>query len=270
MRLLVATLLAVLGLAACGSAAQPPAIPTATQPLVSTAVSTSAPTNTPAPTAPPPPLSSSRAISFTTKDDSVLHGTLYGQGDVAVIFSTMSDTREDTWKAMAQALADRGYLALTYDFRFWVNNSIQASLRDKAADDLEGAMDFVRQRGAQRIVLIGASLGGMATIKAALADRPTAVIVLASPLEWPTWPNLRVTIDDVKQLDLPKLFINSMGDDFADDTQRMFDAASEPKQIHLYPGKEHGTNLFRTQHGADLTNRIIAFLEDVAPAVQPQ
>ncbi len=130
--------------------------------------------------------------------------TLYGAGDTAVIFTTMSDAKQETWAEMAQAVAEKGYLALTFNFRFWGDGSrIDPDLRDRAATDLVAPIDFVEGQGAQRVVLAGASLGGMTSARVAASQNPAAVIILAAPLDWPTWPSLRVTQDDIKKIHSP-------------------------------------------------------------------
>jgi hypothetical protein len=44
----------------------------------------------------------------------------------------------------------------------------------------------------------------------------------------------------------------------------MFDVAPAPKDKHVYPGSGHGTYIFDTEYGADLTQRIIQFIETTA------
>jgi rhodanese-related sulfurtransferase/dienelactone hydrolase len=206
-------------------------------------------------------------VTFETPDGATLQGTLYGSGTTAVIFSTMSDSKQDTWLDAAQAAARRGYLALTFNFRFWTESGrIDDGLRGKAAEDIRAAAAFVREQGAERVVLVGASLGGMASAKVAAADEVTALVVIAAPLDWPDWPEIRVTEGDIQAIEEPVLFINSEGDLFADDTRNMYEAAAGPKELQIYPGDAHGTDLFDTAHAAEVMERILAFLESQAPA----
>ncbi|MBI5568289.1 MAG: dienelactone hydrolase family protein [Chloroflexi bacterium] len=218
-----------------------------------------APAETAAPT---PVINASRVVSFTTADGARLYGTLYGRGTTAVIFSTMGAQQQDTWAKMAQAAADAGYLALTYNFRFWVSETrIQDNLRAYIADDLRAAIAFVREQGATQIVLAGASLGGMATAKVAGEAQAAAVIIMASPL---SAKGLTVRIEDseLQSLTMPKLFVSAERDAVVApaEARRTYDQSPEPKEIYLYPGTAHGTELFETEHAADLIQRLLAFI----------
>ena len=129
-------------------------------------------------------------------------------------------------------------------------------------------MDFVRKQGAKQVVLVGASLGGLASIKVAGAARPAAVVIMAAPFgPFPALPSLQVDTADLQAITAPKLFINTEYDagGFITSTQRMFEVAPEPKNLQIYPGSAHGTDLFNTEHAGDLTRRLIEFIEKNAP-----
>ncbi len=246
-------------LAACG-AATTPALPPA-------GIPTSPP---PSPTVQPPtsaPSPDPRPVTFTSADGATLYGTLYGRGSVAIIFSNMGDKHQDSWAAMAGAVADEGYLALTYDFRYWVNGQMEEGLMSHVADDLGAAAAFAREQGVQKIVMAGASLGGMATAKAAAAGEASAVIILASPMEAPGI-GLQVELAELQAIAAPKLFITSDNDGTVspDALRQMYDLAVDPKELFVYPGMAHGTDIFNTEHGTDLQARLIAFITASAPA----
>ena len=216
-----------------------------------------------------PNIKASRIVTFTTADGVALHGTLYGSGTTTVILSTMGAQRQETWAPFAREIAARGYLALTYNFRYWVSDTkIQDNLRDKAAEDLRAAIALARQQGAQRVVLVGASLGALASIKAAYDGQPAAVVIMAAPFgPFPALPSLQVDKTDLQAIKAPKLFINTEHDQggFTESTRQMFEAAPDPKELQIYPGSAHGTDLFDTDQAADLTRRLIDFVEQNAP-----
>lgn len=215
-----------------------------------------------------PIVNASRVVTFTTADGATLHGTMYGSGSTAVIFSTMGAQQQDTWAKMARATADAGYLALTYNFRFWVSETrIQDGLRANIADDLRAAIVFARGQGAKQIILVGASLGGMATAKVAGEAQAAAVIIMAAPLS-ARGLAVRVEAAELQAMTMPKLFVSSENDATISpaDARQMVDQAPEPKTVYLYPGTAHGTELFETQHAADLTQRLLAFIGEHASA----
>jgi hypothetical protein len=46
----------------------------------------------------------------------------------------------------------------------------------------------------------------------------------------------------------------------------MYDVASQPKEIALYPGTAHGTDIFGGDNGDAPAQRILHFLKQYAPA----
>jgi uncharacterized protein len=260
-------ILLVLCLTAC-QVTTAPATPAPEAPR--SVVETIGPTITAQMPAPSPVLAATRIVTFTTTDGVTLHGTLYGSGTTAVILSTMGAQRQETWAPFARQIAARGYLVLTYNFRYWVTDTrMQDSLRDKAAEDLRAAAAFAREQGVQRVVLIGASLGALASIKVAGEAQPAAVVVMAAPFgPFPALPSLQVEQADLQAIAVPKLFINTEHDQggFTASTQQMFKAAPDPKELQIYPGSAHGTDLFDTDQAAALTQRLIEFVEQNAPA----
>jgi len=258
--------LAGLWLAACGPAATPgltaTGIPTRTQPpvtaspaadltaiafaltqtfLVGTATvpgpsATSQPA-TAMPVLTATPVDAGRAVTIPVSAELSLAGTVYGQGSRAVIFSNMGDQRQASWAPVAREMAAAGYLALTYEFRYWVNNRMDAAQIPFIADDLAAAVLFVRAQGAETVVLVGASLGGMATAKAAAQVSATAVVIMAAPMQAPG-VEVAVTTAELQAFTGPKLFITSEFDDTvaAAELEAMYAAASEPKELYVYPG----------------------------------
>lgn len=250
-RLVVLGAVFALILVACGSPA-----PTAE----TAAPSTPTPGITPTPTIPAVP---SRLVHFSTPDNVRLGGLLYGQGKTAVICSHMLGTDKSIWpdSGIPQRLALGGYLVLAYDFRGY-GDSVGVKNSTVFNDaDLRAAITFMRQQGATKIVLLGASMGGTASLIVASSLPVDAVITLSAPQNF--IPG--VTDDQVKAIRAPKLFVNSQQDDYASETQHMYDIASQPKTLKMYPGYAHGTAIF-DDNGVDLTQRILAFVAQYAPA----
>ncbi len=228
----------------------------------STSVTTPTPTRgvTPTPTLPPVP---SHPVNFLTQDHVQLAGLLYGQGKTAVICSHELRTTKAIWDGseIVRQLVSHGYQVLAYDFR---GNGDSAGQPDTSLldVDLRAAIAFMRQHGATKIVLLGSSMGGTATLKVAAGESVDALITLSAPQNF--GPGL--TDADVQAIKAPKLFVNSQDDDYTSDTQHMYSLAASPKEIHLYSGAEHGTSIFDTQDDTDLTQRILTFTMRYAPA----
>jgi pimeloyl-ACP methyl ester carboxylesterase len=243
-------------LASCGSGtpSQPVSLPTP-RPTPTLSI-------TPTPTI---PNVSSRTVHFLTSDHVQLAGLLYGRGKTAAICSHELRTTKIIWSesGIVQRLAQRGYLALAYDFR---GNGDSAGQFDasKLDVDLRAAIAFVRKLGATRIILLGSSMGGTATLKVAASQQVTAVITLSAPQEF----GVNVSDAEVKAIRAPKLFVNSKSDGFASDTMHMYSVAKPPKEIQMFSGSAHGTSIFDagSENGSDLTQLILNFVTHYAPA----
>ena len=67
--------------------------------------------------------------------------------------------------------AAQGYMALTYQWRGCKANSVDQALIQKFLEDTRAAITFVREQGAEKIILVGASLGGCASAKLAVESQ---------------------------------------------------------------------------------------------------
>lgn len=203
-------------------------------------------------------------VVFRTSDGVRLNGTQYGSGGSGVVLSHMLRRSQRDWAPFARRLAAGGYMALTFDFR---GHGKSGGARDVSSidRDVRAAAAYVRGQGARRLVLIGASMGGTASLEVATTERVDALAVISSPSSMSR--ALEVTRLELATLSMPSLWITSAGDGQTTEAmRRMYDAIRGPKTLHVYPGAAHGTALFATTHGADLTKRLLAFLKQYAPS----
>ena len=107
-----------------------------------------------------------KQVIFKTEDGMVLSGHLFGSGTSGVVLSHMYPADQKSWYATAKKLAAMGYLVLTYDFRGYglSGGNKQIEYIDR---DVYAAVKKITAAGASRVVLIGASMGGTASLKAA-------------------------------------------------------------------------------------------------------
>lgn len=243
-------MLAMVSVAACGGGS-------------ATAQPTAIPTSTPFPTWTPTLAVPSHAVSFTTSDHIRLAGLWYGQGQTVVIFSNQTDTQAGNWQPIAQQFAARGYAALAYDYRGRGDSQGTYDVGPTMLTDLRAAIAFAQRQGARRVVLIGASIGGPVTANVAVTMPVAAVVLISAPSDF---VGLEVTPAVMAHISAPKLLMNSRGDSYAQDIQAMYDEASPPKALKLYPGADHGIDLLTGSFGADATGRVLAFVEQYAPA----
>jgi pimeloyl-ACP methyl ester carboxylesterase len=212
-----------------------------------------------------------RPVRFSAADGVELVGRLSGTGDVGVILAHgfSHGTAQEGWLRFVPALVSRGYTVLTFNFRGFCDSkgcSEGPSELGKNWRDAMAAVAFMETRGTKKIFLIGASMGGLAVLRAARMPEVdvSGVVSLATP-QFPSKyytgePRANdVTPARLRQIDEPKLFVAGTKDvqlpgtaplrpgvksvRFASDARRMFDAAKEPKELALVDSSFHSSDL---------------------------
>jgi pimeloyl-ACP methyl ester carboxylesterase len=249
---LVLAVLAGLVLAGCTSTT-PPAAPPSASPSLSPSASQAA---------------AVQEVTFPATDGVALHGRVYGHGATAVILSNMGDNDPRPWDDFAPLLAARAYRVLTYSFRYPLRtNAFTTAYAQGTVPDLLGAVAYARAAGATRIVLIGASLGGITVGKVGAQAGAAAVVIISAEQDLSLY-GLVVSAAELAALTVPKLFIASEQDTNTAYalTKQFYDNAPEPKQFHGYAGGVHGIGLFATADGDDLRGRLLDFVAGQVPA----
>ena len=202
-------------------------------------------------------------VTFDTADGATISGELYGSGKTAVIFSMMGNCKPG-WREFAQLTAAQGFLTLTYPWRGCRAGSADDALMQKFLEDTRAAITFMREQGAEKIILVGASLGGCASAKLSVESQASGIVILASPPSISQW-DFEIQSADLNT-DIPKLFLTAENDNTvpAGATRQLYDLAAEPKEWQTYPGSAHGTDLFEGENGTELQQRILDFIQMIA------
>jgi pimeloyl-ACP methyl ester carboxylesterase len=216
-------------------------------------------------------LSDSQAVTFESRDGVTLEGRLFGDGSTGVVLSHMQPADQRSWFAFANRLADEGYLVLTYDFRGYCPSGdggcSQGELQISAIwQDVLGAMDFIRSRGATTVALVGASMGGTASLVAAGQEGVdvAVVVALSAPV---SIDGLDADAALLQRVDANKLFIAGVGDAPAAASAQDFDEiAPPPKRVEFPPADDHGTDLLTGSRGEEVQRLIETYLASFAPA----
>src|SRR5919201_1956798 len=170
----------------------------------------------------------SNVVRFRAADGTRLVGARFGTGTTAFVLAHQSNGDVCQWAPYARRLAALGYLAFPFDFRGHGDSQYRpypASRR--LAGDVSGAVKAVRRLDAKKVVLVGASLGGIAVIVAAANTRPAVdgVISLSGPASY-------AGIDAVaaaRRLRVPVLYLAGDNDDgFTTDARTLYQATTEP------------------------------------------
>ncbi|HLY18153.1 MAG TPA: alpha/beta fold hydrolase [Bryobacteraceae bacterium] len=198
-----------------------------------------------------------REVSFPTADGGMIWADLYGAGNRGVVLAHGARFDKASWGPQAEVLAKAGFRVLAIDFRGYG----RSRGGDKAApgggekyQDVLAAVRYLRENGATRVSVIGASMGGGASGNAAIHARPGEIdrlILLAN-----------VPVDEPERLAVPKLFAVGKGDGLAARVREQFEKAPEPKELMILEGSAHAQFLFQTDQGERLMKKILEFLSE--------
>jgi alpha/beta superfamily hydrolase len=186
-------------------------------------------------------------VTFMTEDNIELNGNIFGSGNKWVILSHMYPTDQTSWFEFAEMiiLEEDGYSVLTYDFRGYGKSGGTQDV-SKTVIDLTAALAYIKQYDPELIYLMGASMGGTASIVVAYESFTTldGVISFSGPGEFEGVSAISVIGDLVPA----KLFIASQGDEgAAQSATEMYEKSMEPKFLEILDGNSHGTFIFEEE-----------------------
>jgi dienelactone hydrolase len=192
-----------------------------------------------------------QAKALTIKSGSTLEAAVFGDGPVGVVAAHELGGSLCDWASIASDLADEGYRVLVFDF----------GTPATAASDMLAATKKLRDLGAKRIIVGGASLGGTAALMTAARARN---VVGAFSLSAPTAYGNLEGLPAVRRFHGPILFVAGAGDiRFADDARLLYRAAaSSEKELLIVAGREHGTDLY----GGAAAERVGRAVDDLLKA----
>jgi pimeloyl-ACP methyl ester carboxylesterase len=204
-----------------------------------------------------------RAVSFTTDDGVTLRGHVFGSGRESVILAHMYPADQTSWYATAERLAQQGYMALTFDFRGYGESGgqKQVALIDR---DVDAAIAWIRGEGASEVVLVGASMGGTASLIAGVraqtlsSIRLAGIATLSAPVEF---QGLSAS-DAVPRLVVPLLFIAAEKDVGAAGARELEQLSSGRGGLEIVPGSDHGTDLLTGKQREKVSALLFQFVKD--------
>jgi dienelactone hydrolase len=201
-------------------------------------------------------------VRFRAADGVRLNGHRFGQGTTAVVLAHESRGSLCQWVPYARRLASKGYAAFAFDFRSRGRSQTVGVRRvRRIAGDVSAAVKYVRSRGATRVFVVGASMGGSAVVVAGANTRPhvTGVVSLSAPTSF----GGAEAETAAPRLHVPVLFVaasDDAGGAFATDAQTLHEATpAGDKTIEIVPGADHGVDLVSSPGRArDLVEQFLA------------
>jgi pimeloyl-ACP methyl ester carboxylesterase len=192
---------------------------------------------------------SATPVRFTSGAGATLVGVVLGRGRTGLVLGHQVGSDLCEWLPRAQTFAEQGYQVLAFDFAGYGDSQPGAGPDAGVDTDVVAAAAQLRGRGADRIVLLGSSMGGTAVLSAAARIRPpvAGVVSLSGPASFQG-------VDAgaaVARLRVPVLLVAAADDHpFVDDARAMYRAAQVgDKRLLVVGGGGHGTSLL--EFGAD-------------------
>ncbi len=213
---------------------------------------------------PSPSADAARRVSFVTADGVELKGRVFGRGETGVVLAHMYPSEQSAWWPFARMLNEHGYMALTFNFRGYGEGEDLSGGDKKDIEsiplDVDAAKKFLRSQGASAIFLVGASMGGAASLKASEGNDVRGVVALSAPVDF---RGLSLRGESVR---VPVLMLAANGDRGAKNSAEvMMDQGivSGDTEFVLYEGgADHGSDLLFGRHGNDARARVVRFLEE--------
>lgn len=189
------------------------------------------------------------SIVFKSAAGSPTGGFLTGSGNTGIVLAHQVDGNVCQWKDKAVELGKAGFRVLA------VNNTT-----GDAAAEIEGAAALLRTEGAWKLLLMGASKGGTATLEAAahMPLKPDAVVSLSAPEQYGPMDALTAA----KSLAVPVLYMAGDQDGTFATAARELSAAStkapEDRLVSVKGSTAHGVALLAAP---DNWETVLAFLK---------
>jgi pimeloyl-ACP methyl ester carboxylesterase len=93
---------------------------------------------------------------------------IVGTGGTGIVFANQSGETVCSWKPWADLMAQKGFRALVFEYS-----------GDYADKDVLAGIDALRKKGVQKVLLVGASMGGTAVLGAAAKAQPPVAGVVS-------------------------------------------------------------------------------------------
>ena len=187
-----------------------------------------------------------------------------GGGKVGVVLLHESPADLCGWLPFMPVLSRAGFRVLAFDFRGFGDSDRPQKTSDFLAygPDIRAAVARLREQGAKRVFLIGASFGGVAALTYAPGLPVSGVVSFSGELAIPgTGLNAYAAVPHLR---VPLLIVDARHDRYLpvpDALTLLRRADSKDKHIALYPGGFHGWDVVETApYAARARARVLGWL----------
>jgi alpha-beta hydrolase superfamily lysophospholipase len=186
-------------------------------------------------------------VRFKAADGTGLDGVLIGSGKVGVVLAHEYDNDLCGAWPFANYLARRGFRVFAIDMRCFGRSACpQGHAAGRVVDDLVAAVAELRRRGATKIALVGASMGGSAALIAGTRVQPPIDAVISLSGEANPTSLLHIPLNAraaAQELTVPAMYVvaNLDQDTSVQETRAMYRAAKAgDKRLIVLPGQFDG------------------------------
>jgi pimeloyl-ACP methyl ester carboxylesterase len=190
----------------------------------------------------------------TAADGVGIGAAVAGEGETAVVLVHGAGQDLCDWMDVVPALTDLGVTVAAYNLRGRGSSGGSRNEVSLLPDDLDAVVTALRERGAERIVLVGSSLGAAASlVGAGSIDPPVDAVVAVSP---PLALGGTDVITAARRYEGPVVLVAAEGDGpYARYIAELASVLPDVRATTILDGSDHGMRLIKSR------------LEDVAEAV---
>jgi alpha-beta hydrolase superfamily lysophospholipase len=210
-------------------------------------------------------VSGARPFWLESPDGVRLYGIEAGRGGVGVVLAHQGRSTLCGSLPYMQTLVDAGFLVLAFDFRGNGKSETpeDADARLELGRDLEAAVSRIRSNGAEKVVLIGASMGGAASVQNGADLEVDAIVSLSGTRLWPGFGVNHP--DSLPRISVPFVMYVSRNDSNVplEEAQGIVAAVgSKDKDLVVLEGSDHGYAFVQTSDNAsEIRAEILDWIE---------
>ena len=176
--------------------------------------------------------------------------SIFGSGETAVILAHENSKTKNDWKFFAEKLQDAGLMAITFNF---------GSRKQANHEDMIVMIDTAKKEGAKKVFLLGASMGGSASLKAASLSKVDGVIVISSMHHPNRSGSSAPTLDEAQNINEKTLLIVAEGDSPYYQSALKLSEVMPNDRLVVMGGANHGTSLLK-RYSSELDKLILSFI----------
>lgn len=197
-----------------------------------------------------------QVVTVQTGDDGQIQAYWHASGPRTVLLAHGRVYDAGSFVEYGNVLAENGFGVLRLNFRGYRGSLAGIEGLDARHLDVLGAARWAKARGAEKIVALGASMGGGAVFRAA-AEAPELFDGLVG------WSPVPIQRAWAQVLPVPKLVLWSAEEAMAAALTFYFQELADPKEQEVLPGSGHAQQIWDGPYRDLLVRRTSRFMEAV-------